>query len=316
VNLSINPIYQCNFKCKWCYLSYKQRNSFRIADLDQIENRIKEVLRSTRITHIDIYGGEVALLSEEYLNQLYAIIGHHTNCTINVITNLSEIHPFFLKNEIDLSVSFDYKARKEYERVWSNMLLIDRPISVLMLVTKDLIKYKPQEVLDLLNLNNNIVSLELKPYSQSRYNRDPELDQAYIGLVKWLIKNKRKANFEIINETKIRDSLKGRSNPFSDDHLYITPRGKFAVLEFDGDGREYFKELKGFKEYTRWAKSEPDNIMATNTKCQECVYWGECISEHLHPFRCTGFKELLDWYQEEILEENDKQFLEHWAKLA
>ena len=58
--------------------------------------------------------------------------------------------------------------------------------------------------------------------------------------------------FDFINEARIIDSLEGRYNA-SNNHIYITPNGKFGVLEFDKNDNEYFKELDTFEEYEEWA---------------------------------------------------------------
>ncbi len=108
-------------------------------------------------------------------------------------------------------------------------------------------------------------------------------------------------NFEFINEYLLEDVLEKKRNSFSDDHLYITPEGKFAVLEFDLNDREYFLDCETYNDYLNWCKKEKIRV-SKNTFCSKCEYFGNCLSEHLREVKnldngCNGFKHLIDWYK-------------------
>jgi hypothetical protein len=90
-------------------------------------------------------------------------------------------------------------------------------------------------------------------------------------------------------------------NRFSDDHIYLTPSGQFAVLEFDLNNNEYFSELNSIEEYVKWALNEKSRV-SKNKFCSACEYNGSCLSEHLQDVKsldngCNGFKHLLNWYK-------------------
>src|SRR5690606_3327439 len=97
--------------------------------------------------------------------------------------------------------------------------------------------------------------------------------------------------------------IRGEQNSFSDDHIYITPNGEFAVLEFDKNDNEYFMELSSFQDYLDWTMIEKNRV-SMNGYCMSCEYYGRCLSEHLREVKdisqsCNGFKHLIDWYKNE-----------------
>jgi hypothetical protein len=103
---------------------------------------------------------------------------------------------------------------------------------------------------------------------------------------------------EFINEYLIQDSLNKTYNSFSDEHVYITPTGKFAVLEFDLNDKEYFLELDTFQEYIEWANKEKTKLSPI---CRACTFKGHCLTEHYRYVKdlnnsCNGYKGLLEYY--------------------
>jgi hypothetical protein len=94
--------------------------------------------------------------------------------------------------------------------------------------------------------------------------------------------------------------LQGQSNSYSDDHIYITPNGRFAVLEFDINDREYFLEMDTIEEYQQWCEQEKRRVNL-NEYCRDCEFKGRCLSEHLREVKdikmsCNGYKHLIQWY--------------------
>jgi len=107
-------------------------------------------------------------------------------------------------------------------------------------------------------------------------------------------------DFQFVNADKIEESFNGLYNAFSDDHVYITPNGKFGVLEFDVHDREYFHELDSFQSYIEWTEKEKEEMISPI--CASCKYFGNCLTEHYRYVKdldngCNGYKGLLDWYE-------------------
>ena len=305
INLSINPTYLCNFRCNFCYLTTEQLADTKKLSINRLSSMISEINKAGYYpNHVDLYGGEIGLLSEEYLEELDTVLDLQTDASIGVITNLYKIHPYFLKDHVDLSVSFDFEARERHESVMQNIAKISKPVAVLMLASPDLLKLDVDKMILILNAYQNVVSVEIKPYSANQANSLKVSDLDYEEFVKkWLMSSINK-KFNFVNEEKIKESLNNTYNAFSDNHVYITPNGKFAVLEFDKNNKEYFMELESFSDYLNWTRIEKARVYS-NSICSKCQYLGKCLTEHYREVvsldkSCNGFKHLLDWANQSL----------------
>lgn len=304
ISLSVNPTYYCNFRCSFCYLSPQQLSDAKRISAEQLFRRLTEISTVRKIDRVDLYGGEIGLLRPEYFQELKNIIQIFYSGEISVISNLSVLPKFFMDSDIDLSISWDYTAREKCHEVYSNMLSLQRPFRILVLASDKLVNLAQSELdvfVGKLKDLKNLQSIEIKPYSVSRHNSDKNAFLGFEELVKRFLNYFPSSELiEFINRNKIEDSLNGAANAWSDDHLYITPDGNWAVLEFDEQNREYFKELASYQEYLEWIHQERDKV-STNVYCRQCKYLGKCLSEHLQVVQsdlegCNGFKGLLDWY--------------------
>lgn len=307
--LSLNPSYLCNFRCKFCYLSPEQLANKESIHPDRLFEILSEVSSYRQISHIDLYGGEVALLNLSYVEEIFSVLRVFYNGKINVITNLSKVPDWFLRDDVEISVSWDYSAREMHERVFSNMANLQKDFHILILASDSLLSMSDSELDNfILKLNSlkNLKTVEIKPYSQSIHNKEQMGYVEYEEWIKsWILKGDQFL-FEFINESKIHHSLKDQYSSWSDNHLYITPKGKMAVLDFDSLGQEYFLDLNHFSEYEQWIENEKEKIMKDDDLCSKCTYLGHCLSEHLKPVSqsdpsCNGFRDLLSWYKNERL---------------
>ncbi len=306
ITLSLNPTFLCNFRCHFCYLTSEQLADTNKLDLSHLQSLLNEVdSLGYNIDHVDLYGGEIAMLRPEYLEKMDQILFEHSDPSINVITNYAIKHEYFEKEHVSLSVSFDFDVREKSEKVLLNIMTSQKNIAVLMLASKELMSKDVEEMIQTINTIGNITSVEIKPYSSNQANQHKVTDREFeVFVSKWLNSNTAK-RFEFINEKLIRSSLSGSRNAFSDDHVYITPNGKFAVLDFDNHGHEFFLELDSFKDYLIWAEDEKARV-GSNKHCKSCQYFGRCLTEHYRPVEdlnssCNGFKFLLDECQNQFL---------------
>lgn len=305
MKVSLNPTYFCNFRCSFCYLTQTQLSDSKSIPMNLLRDRLSELDKYKTIEAVDLYGGEVGLLSEQKWYELKDVIREFYTGPINVITNLSRIHKGFLDDDIELSVSYDFDARQAHQNVRTNMMLLEKEFSILILASKALLTKNVGLMISELNLLNNLKSVEIKPYSSNQANSDEVSFKDFEEFVKkWIEHHKKK--FEFINEFLVEDALLGLSNSFSDDHIYVTPNGKFGVLEFDDNDNEFFLELDDIFQYDEWTRREKGRV-ASNGYCGTCEYFGKCLSEHLREVRdmtnsCNGFKGLLDWYKDERME--------------
>ena len=307
ITISLNPTYLCNFRCDFCYLTKVQLKDRKVLDLAVLRERLSEIKASGYlVNHVDLYGGEISLLENCYLEEMDQILFKEAaDPTINVITNLSKVHPYFLKEHVDLSVSFDFEAREKHEIVLSNILTTNKNIAILMLASSELIALNTSHMIETFSSIQNIVSVEIKPYSSNQANQHQVSDLEFEDFIKKWISSEKEKKFDFINEENIKLALQGRRNAFSDDHIYINPNGKISVLEFDQNGDEYFLELDSFQEYLVWTQLEKKRVYK-NKICSDCDYLGKCLTEHYREVvniknSCNGFKGLLDHYKNHIL---------------
>jgi sulfatase maturation enzyme AslB (radical SAM superfamily) len=302
--LSINPSYYCNFRCEFCYLTPAQLSDRKLLSLDVLENRIKETLVYHNIDMVDLYGGEIGILPTEYVTDLCNMLSKYGIDDINIITNLSMVNDVILNPDMYVTVSYDFECREQHKRVWNNMVMLPREFSVLILASPDLIVKDSDNMIAQLNLLTNLVSVEIKPYSTNQANDFKVTHKEFENFIQNWITSPIKKKFQFVNEDNIKKSLAGEKNAFSNDHVYITPTGQFAVLEFDLNDREYFKPLDSIEEYMLWAIDEPEKN--TSEICKSCNYYGKCLTEHYRYVKdlthsCNGYKLLLNWYKNEVI---------------
>ncbi len=301
ISLSINPTYLCNFRCPFCYLSKEQLSNKTVVNSDVLFERLTEVASVKTIEHIDLYGGEISLLSEQDFEKIINTIKVFYSGKINIITNLFKTPQFIFREDVDLSVSWDFNARERHEAVYQNMLNIKKPIHVLMLATEKLLRLDiggVGKIIEMLNGVFAIETLEIKPYSQSKYNLSVCRHSEYEDFVQKWIDSSDQMKFKFINIEKIKACHGGGYSSWSDNHLYIQPSGDLAVLDFDDDNKEYFKPVASMYEYEAWCAEEKSKI-SENKFCGSCKYLGSCLSEHLQVVKsrthsCNGFYNLLE----------------------
>lgn len=308
--VSINPTYKCNLRCDFCYLTHDQLSDSTLLDLDVLDARLAEIIQYKKITQVDVYGGELTLLPEKYINDMFNIIYKYFfgEGDISIITNLTQMPDWLYLSDLDVSVSWDYKERpSSYEKVLENMTLFSRPFRILTLVSRGMLDWDDETLLDTINICNTLTtikSVELKPYSSNQSNQHDITFKEFEEFVqRWMTLSPSNTRYyEFVNENKIITVLSGKGHAWSDDHLYITPKGDLAVLEFDRHGHEYFMPLYDWFEYLKWIMEETV-IINTNKVCGNCEFRGRCLSEHLRTVKdfetnsCSGFKGLLEWYR-------------------
>ncbi len=298
MNLSINPTYYCNFACDFCYLTTEQLNNRHKITPLWLENSLQQI--TDKVGHVDLYGGEIGLLSPEYYYSLKKVIRNHYKGPININTNLSAFPDFFRDDDVTLSVSYDFHAREKEQHVLNNMMNANKDLSVLILASPKVLEMDVEFMIFTLNMISNVQSVEIKPYSINQANQHNVTHKDFEDFVIKFDEANTEKNFNFQNIDNIYDSIEGKYDAFSNDHVYITPHGKFGVLEFDKYDREYFKEYDTYHEYLTWAREEPENNLSDI--CKACSYYGKCLTEHyryVHDLTnsCNGYKGLLDYYE-------------------
>jgi len=298
MKLSINPTYYCNFRCDFCYLTPDQLADRNKISAEKLDNTLSKI--TDKIDHIDLYGGEIGLLTPSYFYTIKEVIRKYYDGPININTNYSALTDFMNDDDITISVSYDFSAREKEQFVLNNIMSSVKPISVLILASPKVLEMDVEIMIFTLNMCSQVCSVEIKPYSTNQANAHNVTHKDFEEFVKKWIESKTPKNFEFQNEFLIQEALSGNYSAFSDDHVYITPTGKFAVLEFDKYDREYFQEYDTYEEYKNWALLEP--VKNVSDICRKCPYYGGCLTEHYRYVTdltngCNGYKGLLDWYE-------------------
>lgn len=296
LTLSINLSYFCNFRCKFCYLTNKQLSDKTIISHERLDSLLSQI---KDIKYIDLYGGEIGLLDEKTFYSYKNIIRKHYDGEINLVTNLSMLRDYFFDDDISLSVSYDFDAREKSDIVYRNMIMSKKPIHLLILASEQVLKMDIDYMIKVINFCSSIKSVEIKPYSINQANSQQVTHAQFEDfIINWSDRIKD-MNFQFVNYDKIDKAFFLENNSFSDDHVYITPNGKFAVLEFDKQDKEYFLELDSIDKYYEWANSEKTNLSPI---CKSCKYVGHCLTEHHRYVKdldnsCNGYIGLLNWYE-------------------
>ena len=298
--VSINPSYFCNFRCDFCYLTPEQLGDQKKISLEKLDELLADI---PKIDYIDLYGGEIGALKKDYFYGLKDTIRKHYADEINIITNYSMLHDGFYDEDVYLSVSYDFEAREKSDLVYKNMLMSPVPVAVLILATPEVINKDVEEMVTMLNMCSSVDSVEIKPYSINQANAHNVTHKEFEQFViKWIEASTPK-KFQFINEDNIQASLNKEYNAFSDNHIYITPNGKYGVLEFDKSDKEYFLELDTWNDYIEWTKKEKDSNVSEI--CRSCKYFGTCLTEHYRYVEnldnsCNGYRGLLEKYDERM----------------
>ncbi len=296
MNISINPSYFCNFSCDFCYLTPGQLKDQTKIKIDQLDKLLSEV---PHINYVDLYGGEIGALNKSYYLQVKDTIRKYYSGEINIITNFSMLNDEFFKDDVYLTISYDFEGRERHDEVFQNMLMSRSKYAILILATEDVIKMDVDSMINQLNILQNLESVEIKPYSINQANAYNVSHKDYENfIIKW-IESPIPKNYRFGNEEYIERSLSKEYNAFSDDHIYITPNGKFGVLEFDEDDKEFFLELDTYAEYIEWSNHEHTSLSPI---CKSCKYMGHCLTEHYRNVTslddgCSGYKGLLEYYE-------------------
>lgn len=308
--ISVNPSYLCNFRCSFCYLTKEQLADTKKIELDQLMGLLYEIkhYKSEEEFIFDLYGGEISILPDDYVDSLISILSLFTREPIRITTNLSRIPLYFYDERVQIAVSYDMNARERHGAVYNNMWRFgeNKQFDILMLASKQLMEWDPAEILKSLNYLPGLRSIEVKPYSPNQANKHEITNRDFELFMEKLITVYRghpiQQSVSLQNINQILSVLRSERSSFSDDHVYITPSARFALLDFDTRDQEFFLEVEGFAEVLDWQSMEKHRVSA-NPGCSSCDYYGRCLSEHLRPTdgtgeSCSGFKGLIKWYEQ------------------
>lgn len=309
ITISLNPSYFCSERCHFCYLTEEQLSDKKRLDLNRLKEMLAEVSQYYQIEHIDLYGGEPALLPRPYIEVLKSILSEYVE-EVNVNTNFIKVPDWMCNDSFwYISVSWDGVAREKSEKVRENIIGFDRAVSIVSLASREMIDQIEKIVGVIAWMSTEwhcINSWEIKPYSSNQSNQlgityleyEEAIRRASRAIKEYSgIKHCFGDDVVFVNQELIEEAREGNRNAFSSDHVYITPNGRFAVLEFDLNDNEYFLEMDTVEEYMEWVNKEFIRV-SNNEFCSRCAYFGRCLTEHYREVKdlsqsCNGFYNLI-----------------------
>lgn len=278
--VSLIPTFKCLNKCGYCYLG-NLRLTNNILSLDKLRELLNDL---TDVTQIDIFGGDISLLTHSYLKDLYEICKTKTDnisCTTNKITDY--IHSIF-KN-ISISVNIERKDFKVNYNLFSKK--IDYSMSIV--ATSKMVDFCMSNKSLFLSYAANAKYVYIMKYSKSVNNtKEYGTDKDYVKLIQFIIEHGD--NINLINN----DELNNLYDPTLNSNIFILPSGKYGYIKFEKDN-EYFCEFDSLDEYDDIKNNERKLFIM---KCGTCKYFNRCYTEHLNLTnnKCNGYIDLIEWY--------------------
>lgn len=307
MNIGIDIIanYFCNFSCEYCFL-HKLKNIKQVIDIDKLQHQLGEISTRYTIDGINIYGGEISLLSLDYLKKLIDLCSKYAQ--VNVVTNFTnnKCNDFLKQENVTISTSIN-EERSCNQQVECMLMSTDiEKLSLIQVVTPSLLKKTAKEVLSHLELFKKSVSF--LPYSPAKmagvnYNIS-NLD--FSLFMKRIIIEYTSGNysFNVINIEQLNDVIENRYNPRMQSILFINPFNEYSCTSYENN-LEYFKT---FDTLGHWELACKEESISYNKKCNHCKYYGRCYAEHIKDWgkddECCGMKSLVEWYEKNIYQNN------------
>ena len=270
IDLSIVPLYQCNLNCKFCYLG-NRRNDKSLLRIDQIKN----ILAKYDIRYVDIYGGEISILNDTYVDQLMDIFkDRNISLVSNGVSFLnSRWKDYFLNDNIQLSFSYDI-SRTNKEMLANTLKKLDNTNKKYSVICIDIDELDYEQLMAF----NNMESLSIKPYSMSIDN-PVKYNQRMLSIYQTLYDKYSVLFSKLESVTEYRDLVP---------HYFLLPNGKLYDIRYCNE-KEYFCELKDCK----------NNI---SDICLGCKYYRRCFNEHYFGYMpnmsdedCLGRKRTMEY---------------------
>ena len=288
VAISVNPTYKCNLNCDFCYL--KNSHNSNLMDLNKLDEQLSYIYNKYDIKYIELYGGEITILEEDYLTKLMNICEKYSD-NVEIVTNFVKpnnwLYKLFSNKDYRLGTSWDYKFRPQGDLILKNIdsfyHITGKKPSVIMCSPK-LYDYK-EELLTYLD-RDSIEAFCLIPCMKTPHNNVIYDWKKYEDTVKFFVENKIKPRFE--NESKLKFNREFYR------HIFINPNNEYVDVSYDKNGVETFQKI------------DIDNLeIEIPTKCLMCHNFNKCQNEHLEhyledSYDCIGFSKLIDWYDERI----------------
>lgn len=296
----VMPTYRCNLYCPYCYLKGVEHNAEAV-DIKTVKLRLQQIAANYEIERINIYGGEISLLPDEYLAQLFDTCRTVTG-NITGVTNLSRPEIIERFPGIFWTVSINDERPNNDEVIMKLLTRKDR-LNLSQVVTPSAIKKGAMQCLRDASLMGK--SIEFLRYSPSRSNFIWNLtNKDYEDFMMDVIKYQHLYPIYVQNMGDLKDCVTRSYNAYADSNIFIDPWGNLNTIGYVGE-LEYFKKISDIKELADIVKKEKEKF---SKQCSGCPYEGHCYAEHLHIHQkgdvCCGMINLVSFYEKNIHQDN------------
>lgn len=303
--VSVQPTFYCNLGCPYCYLG-NLRNKFQLLDLYDLRDKLlPEILSRTKITTIDIFGGEISILPSIYLEYLFKICLEYCN-SVNVTSNLFNLDILeTLKKfpKVNLAISWN-KERSDCPRIEEILdnqnkyfKNLDNKKQILTVALPSLLKEDPKKILDRFEKwNLPVTILRYFPSEENAlYNlTTKDYEDFLIKILETYLTGNY--TFPLNNHQQL---LKVEKEPLMTSNLFIQPSGEYSWISYDGNKEVYLHD----KNIENWEIDSKLENFKYREKCLSCAFYNCCLAEHLNfnditESSCCGLKNLLKWWYE------------------
>ena len=294
ISVSIIPSFYCKTNCPYCYLNELRQDHTTIA-IDNIVDRLQDLVNNGYlITSISLYGGELSLLDQQYLVELFKTCKQYCNA-VGVATNGQNKQIFELCDQFDVSVLISLnQERPDYKR--SLKLIEQNPnCSVGVVVLPSILNQSSAQFCQVFDqLGRDVYLFQ---YYQADINSPYKFDnKQYTDWVIDLLQYYHRTgphNFKIINEVEWTDH---NYNPNEDGFIYIMPNGKYATTQYVNNLEQYCY----FDSLTQWEHYCSNQQLIRKIQCSTCQYFNQCKAEHLVVYNdqyCSGLQCIIKFYK-------------------
>jgi len=289
MNVNILPTYRCNLRCSFCYLGEAQLSSRKKLEINKLHKMLSQL---ESIDRIEIFGGEISLLPDDYILSLFSLI----NKEFYVLLNGMKIPWWIDMPQINLGFSYDYTCREDHKKVEQNLLKVEKPFAISMVATECILSKDHREIINSINQFPAVHSFEIKPYLPNEFNHQKISHTKYESFIKKMIQDRDLLKVPFYNEQILQRAFLPKEEGST---VFITPDAKWGEIDFLPSGAEYMKEFDTLEERNRFVEQRA-LLFNTNKYCSSCKYNGKCASEQQPVLSmedsCFGHYNLIEWY--------------------
>lgn len=305
ITVSIMPTYKCRNHCPYCYLPTPYRycgdNMLYypyLGYIRKVEEKLRQIAREYLISTIEIYGGDLSLLPQQFLADLNTLCHKFSLEVKYTWDNVESAKELGIKvNQLNISIN---PERRDFAK---NLEIIKKfpQTNAITVVTSRVIQTPTQEIMRWFNryMGPRVTLMPLSNIGGSSYITNYEYCNFVIRML-----NEPTGGALFTNEIKIIDAIRGRYSPAMENNIFINPEGAYCCVEWDDMGQEFFREFSTLQE---WQERCLQEVLERKQYCGTCEYYMYCMAEHFkrpdqYPEQhyklkdtCNGYKPLIKW---------------------